>query len=127
MAKKEIYELKNRITSVNASIDSFSNVIKNIRYELEEAVKNRDNLEFLGIPMNKSFYKSLMWAIVGGLIILIIILFILFNRNLIITRQTSKEMATLRDEFENYRKTNREKMEKMVIEHFNEIKRIKGN
>ena len=125
-AKNEIYDLEKRIDVINKEKDSLNSLLQKSREELEDAVKNRNNLIFLGIPMNKILYNSLMWGILAVLTTLLIFVLLMYKRNSIITRQTRKEIHEIKEEFETYRKTNREKMEKMVIEHFNELQRLKG-
>jgi hypothetical protein len=40
---------------------------------------------------------------------------------------TKKEFQDLKVEFEAYRKTSREAREKLTMDHFNEIKKLKGS
>ena len=51
---------------------------------------------------------------------------LVFNRNMLITFNTKKELKDLKDEFEAYRKTSREAREKMTMDHFIEMKKLKG-
>jgi uncharacterized membrane-anchored protein YhcB (DUF1043 family) len=67
-----------------------------------------------------------MWTIVTGLIVILVIGFLLFKRNRSITVSTIKELKLLKDEYEAYRKTAREAREKMSMDHFNELKKLRG-
>jgi uncharacterized membrane-anchored protein YhcB (DUF1043 family) len=67
-----------------------------------------------------------MWTILGGLLALLLLGFLVFQRNLSTTSNTKKEFQELKNEFEAYRKTTREAREKLTMDHFNEIKRLKG-
>jgi uncharacterized membrane-anchored protein YhcB (DUF1043 family) len=67
-----------------------------------------------------------MWTILAGLIAVLVIGFLAFKRNLAAIFSTKKEFEDLKKEFETYRKTSREAREKLTMDHFNEIKRIKG-
>jgi hypothetical protein len=124
--RNEISNRDERISAMTASQDSVQDVLNGTRVELTQAIENRDSFFIFGLPVNKGFYNSLMWTIIVGLLVITALALIAFRRNLNLTRQTTKEYKDVRDEFEEYRKANREKMEKMVIEHFNEIKKIKG-
>jgi uncharacterized membrane-anchored protein YhcB (DUF1043 family) len=64
--------------------------------------------------------------IIIGLICALVFGFLAFKRNLSVTQNTKKELVELKDEFESYRKTSREAREKMSMDHFNEIRRLKG-
>ncbi len=125
-AKKEIIDLEKRAETIKKEKDSLNSLLGKTREELDDAVENRDNLVFFGIPMNKILYNTIMWGIVLGLSALLVMLMLLYKRNSIITRQTRKEITGIKEEFEAYRKSNREKMEKMVVDHFNEMKKLKG-
>ncbi|MCU0462015.1 MAG: hypothetical protein MUF36_08390, partial [Bacteroidales bacterium] len=52
--------------------------------------------------------------------------FLAFKRNLAVTRNTKKELDELKTEFEAYRQKTRLEREKMSMDHFNELKRLKG-
>jgi uncharacterized membrane-anchored protein YhcB (DUF1043 family) len=67
-----------------------------------------------------------MWTILVGLIAALLIGILLFNRNLSANSNTKKEFQELKNEFEAYRKTSREAREKLTMDHFNEIRRLKG-
>ena len=124
--KNKIHELENQIAVISKAQDSLNNKLNSTREELDHAVKNRNNLIFLGISVNKILYNVIMWSLIIGLILLLIILGMLYLRNHKITRLSKKELSELRDEFESYRKASREKVEKLVLDHFNEIKKVKG-
>ena len=126
VANTKIMSLNSQIAMNTASMDSLNSLLRTTRNELTQAVKERDSLFLFGIPMNKILYNTIMWALVAGLIIIAGLILILYNRNRVITNQTLKESEYLKEEFDSYRKLNREKIEQMVINHFNEIKKIKG-
>jgi hypothetical protein len=52
--------------------------------------------------------------------------FLVFKRNLSVIFSTKKEFQELKNEFETYKKTSREAREKLTMDHFHEIKRLKG-
>jgi hypothetical protein len=52
--------------------------------------------------------------------------FLAFRRNISVTTETKKELEDLKNEFEEYRTKSRIEREKMSLDHFNEIKRLKG-
>ena len=65
-------------------------------------------------------------AALAGLAVLLGMGFLAFKRNLIQTSETKKELQDLKGEFEAYRKSAREAREKMSMDHFNEIRKLKG-
>ena len=94
--------------------------------ERDQAIRDRDSLFLFGIPLSKTFYNVLLWGIIIVLAALTIIVFLMFFRSNRITREKTKDLKELQDEFDEYRKTSRERFEKQSIDHFNELKRLKG-
>jgi ATP-dependent Zn protease len=124
-AKQKMNELSMQINELDTEIGSLSTLLGDTRNELNIAIDNRDNISFLGIPMNKAGYNMFVWIIIGGLTILLIIGIMLYFRNRSVTASTLNEFGELREEFEQYKKKSREQREKLVMEHFNEVKKFK--
>jgi hypothetical protein len=124
-ARVQMHELSMRIRNLDYKIDSLSLILADTRGELDTAVENRDNISFVGIPLNKTAYNMLVWVIIGGLSILLLLGIFLYLRNRIVMGNTLNEISELKEEFENYKKSSRERREKLVMEHFNEIKKFK--
>ncbi len=122
----KLSEQRLEISTAKKEQDSLINILQKTREDLEYAVKNRDNMKFFGLSMHKVLYSTIVWLIIIGLSVLLIftLLFFLRNRSLMVDSQN--ELSSVQEEFENYRKTSREKIEKLVIDHFHEIKRLKG-
>lgn len=124
-ARSEIEQLNRTLLERNQQIASLNSDLKAAREERDIAIRNRDSLSLFGIQMNKTLYHSIMWFIVLGLAALVTILFLLFKRSHTVTAQTRKELENTREEFEEHRKSSREKYEKLVVNHHNEIMRLK--
>lgn len=112
--------------SLNLTIDSLKKNLELTKTNLEEMTRTKNSISVIGMHVNKSAYNNIMWIIVGGLVAVLVIGFLLFKRNLSAIFNTKKEYDDLKNEFDAYRKTSREAREKMTMDHFNEIKRIKG-
>jgi protein-S-isoprenylcysteine O-methyltransferase Ste14 len=67
-----------------------------------------------------------MWTVIGILAILLALGFLVFKRNLVVLRRTEKDLKELKDEFAAYRQTTRLAREKAEMDHFNAIKKLKG-
>jgi uncharacterized membrane-anchored protein YhcB (DUF1043 family) len=67
-----------------------------------------------------------MFAVIGGLLFLLVAGYLSFIRNRAISNYTKKEFEELKNEFDSYRSESREAREKLVMTHFNEIKRLRG-
>jgi uncharacterized membrane-anchored protein YhcB (DUF1043 family) len=67
-----------------------------------------------------------MWTLLAGLVALLLTGFLVFRRNLSIIFSTKKEFQELKNEFETYKKTSRETREKLTMDHFKELKKLRG-
>lgn len=119
MLKAERSELKNTIDSLNSTLES-------TKSSLEEMTRTKDSIKVLGLEINKTSYNSVMWIFIAGLLVILTLGFLAFRRNLTLTSSRKNELDEMKTEFEAYRKTTREAREKMSMEHFKEIQRIKG-
>ena len=126
-AKRVVNGLTAVLNSRDMEMDSLTVLLDDTREDLNLAIRNRDNIAFLGIPMSKTAYNLLVWLIIAGLAILLTLGSLIFTRNRVVTSKALRELEELNQEFESYRKSSREKREKLVMEHFNEIKRLKEN
>lgn len=122
----EITELTMAKTSLDRKIDSLNIIVSDARAKLDEAVKTKNNIRVLGMNVNKFVYNSIMWIILIGLTALLTLGFLIFKRNLIVTRNTRKDLEDLKAEFEAYRKQSREAREKMSMEHFNALRKLRA-
>ena len=126
-AMLEVEQLNSRLTERDFQIETLNTDLARTKNELEEAVKNRDSLSFLGIQMNKALYNTIMWFIILGLIALSVILLMLYRRTHQLTKEVKDELEAVWEEFDQYRKSSREKYEKLVVSHHSEIMKLKNN
>ncbi|TVQ15056.1 MAG: hypothetical protein EA361_06595 [Bacteroidetes bacterium] len=125
-AYAEIRQLNQQIAKQQSGIDSLNALQETTASERDTAIRDRDSLFLLGIPMTKTFYNVLLWSIIIGLAIVLLVIVVLFKRAHLIAGQKTREMKELQDEFDEYRKTSRERFEQQSIDHFNEVKRLRG-
>jgi hypothetical protein len=124
-ARTVIGELRQELEQAEQEIEALNADLERVREERDEAIRTKDSLSFLGIQMNKILYNTIMWVLVLVLLGLAGILFLLFKRSHVVTLQTKKELDNTKEEFETYRKNAREKYEKLVVSHHNEIMKLK--
>jgi hypothetical protein len=112
--------LTNRIDSLNKAQESFN-------AKLKEVTRTKESISVLGLEINKKAYNSFMWTIMAALVFLLLIGYFTFRQNRTITLRTKKDLNELMDEYEKYKKKTRLEREKMTIDHFNEIKKLRGS
>jgi hypothetical protein len=125
-AKSKIAGLNKSTLNLNLTIDSLRKTLETTKIRLEETTTSKNSISVIGLEINKLTYNKIMWTLLAGLIALLVIGFLAFKRNLSVIFSTKKEFQELKNEFETYKKTSREAREKLTMDHFNEIKRLKG-
>jgi hypothetical protein len=125
-AKGEIRQLNSQLASARSEIAALEQNLEQTMDDRDLAIKNKNSLSLIGIQMNKALYNSIMWIIVLALVILLVIVFLMFKRSFVVTRQTSKDLEETREEFESYRQQSRERYEKLVVQHHQEVLKLKG-
>lgn len=126
VSEKKIAGLTSKVNTLNIRIDSLENSLESTRTGLDDMTRTKNSIKVLGMNVNKVTYNGIIWTIIAGLIFLLILGLVIFKRNQVITETTQKELKTLREEFEEYRKSTRLAREKMTMDHFNEIKKLRG-
>jgi hypothetical protein len=112
--------------NLNLRIDSLENNLNVKKDEVKELTRTKNNIRVFGTELNKTSYNSLIWTIIAILATLLCIGFLAFKRNITVTSNTKKELKELKAEFEAYRQKTRLEREKVSMDHFNEIRKLKG-
>ncbi|MEE4214864.1 MAG: hypothetical protein V2I34_07330 [Bacteroidales bacterium] len=123
--RNEISDLNNRITSLNNANESLQNTLDETESSLDEVTRTKNNISLFGLEINKIAYNSLMLIIIASLIVLLVIGFMIYKRNMFMTNKTREDLENLKDEFEEYRQSSRRAREKMTMDHFKEIQKLK--
>jgi uncharacterized protein YoxC len=122
----KINTLDRSVSSLKNRADSLSTELESAKSGLETAIRTKDSFVLFGKEISKTAYNSIIWLIIIGLAVLLVMVFLSFRRSQVITRNTEKELKDLQDEFQAYRKTAREAREKMSMDHFNELRKLRG-
>ncbi len=115
-----IGELKNEITANEVSLQAQKETIKklkadlaNVEGQLTEVTAEKDAISFLGIPFSKATYSSLMWGIIGVLILTVVLLLVRFKSSNARTKESLKKLLETEKEFEAFRAKALEKEQRM--------------
>jgi hypothetical protein len=125
-AKSSITGYIGFIGSLNVRIDSLNNILNATKENLKKLTTTKNSISVIGMEVDKTSYNSIMWTIMAVLAFLLAIGYLAFKRFRTITLNTKKELKELREEFEGYRQKSRIEREKVSMDHFNEIKKLKG-
>lgn len=125
-SKQEIQALEITLSNANNQIKELQENISATQNDLDQALSEINSIGFFGKQVSKTFYNVLLWSIIGSLIFLGLAFYLLFRNARRLSRQRAFDLHDVLEEYENYRKTSRERLEKITIDHFNEIKKLKG-
>lgn len=103
---QEIIDLKNNIEILN-------NKITELDEELKATQKVAGSISFLGLLISKATYNIILWAIIAGLVVLLVIAYGSHARSLKLYSIARKEFTDLNEEFEEYRRTSQENKVKL--------------
>ena len=111
--KEEIKEHRALIDSQKQQAAKLEADLAAVRTQLKEVTAEKDAITFLGMPFTKSTYKSIMWAVVGILILALILFVVRYQRSHIHTREARAKLQETEKEFESYRTKTLEKEQRM--------------
>ncbi len=118
--------LRSELNEKNAEINKLTSDLDRIKEERNEAIRNKDSMNFLGINIAKTVYNSVVWFVILGLAILVTILFLSFRRAQFVTREAKEKLNALQEKYDSHQKSSREKYEKLVVAHHNELMKLKN-
>jgi len=123
---ERIRNLSRNLELLKQKSDSLAAELGSTKSNLEEAIATKNDFRFFGKEIYKTTYSGIMWLAITGLAALSVILFLAFKKSIVVTHRTENELNELKEEFQAYKKSAREAREKMSMDHFNEIKRLRG-
>jgi hypothetical protein len=118
--------LENLTSVLNGKTDSLNVLLNTTRASLEEVTTTKNSIKFLGLEIRKGVYNTIMWTIVGALVFILILGFLVFKRNLVVLLRTEKDLKELKDEFAAYKQSSRLAREKLEMDNFRAIQKLKG-
>ncbi len=124
-AKETIVNINNTNADLEETISDLNLQITKLSNEKDDAIKNRDSLVLFGFSMTKSAYNKLLWSIIIILLSLTTFVFLLFKRSNSVTRNALTDLEDIKKEFEEFRRVAHLNKEKLIVSHFNEIKKLK--
>jgi hypothetical protein len=124
--KTRVEQLKGSTEALNGSADSLKVLLASTRQQLDEVTATKNKIRILGLEINKTAYNTIMWILVGGLILLMAIGFLIFKRNLVVLLRTEKDLRDLKEEFAAYKQSSRLAREKVEMDLFRANQKLKG-
>lgn len=111
--KAEIEESQNAVLAQKENMAQLEAELASVNAQLETVKAEKDAIEFLGMPFSKGTYKSLMWSIVGVLVLALALFVYRFKKGHSTTQEAKKRLAETEKEFEAFRVKSLEKEQKL--------------
>lgn len=112
--RSELERAEGKIGTLQGEITSLQSNLASTNEKLDLVNQEKDSINFFGSQTSKASYKSIMWAIVGGLLALLAFFIFRFWRSNMITNQTKHSLVETQNEFEDHRKRTLEKEQKLM-------------
>lgn len=91
------------LASQQHTIDSLNSSNSKLQTDLSESQAKEEGISFFGALMQKGTYKTMMWAVVGILLLALIAIFMGFRNRAAVTRALSMRLSEIESEFEEHR------------------------
>lgn len=105
---------KSNILNQQKEIDSLKNELSEIEKLNEKLTTEEQQISFIGIPMNKAFYKTLTYTLILIFMGLFAIYFIKFRQSNTFTKEAKLTIKELEEEFEEHRTKALEREQKVM-------------
>lgn len=123
--KGELGETKNLVDTQRAEIESLKSNLKTTNDDLNSVTKEKDNIRFLGFPMTKQSYNTLLWSIIFALVALLLFFIFKYRSSNAITVQAQDSLTDTEKEFEAYKARALEREQKVRRELQDELNKQK--
>ncbi len=126
LLEDRLLNTQKKVQAKDLKIDSLNNLLATFNGKLTSAIKEKNTLNLLGIPIDKAAYNGIVWIIIGGLAFTLIIFVLMYKRSHVITVQTKNDLTELKSEYEAFRKRALEREEGIVRKYHNELMQYKN-
>jgi len=125
LGREKLREANATIAAQSSEIETLKADLGNTNNNLSAVTKEKDSISFLGIPMSKTGYNTILWSIIGVLAAATALFIGKFKRSNVITVDAKKGKAEIEEEFESYRQRSIEREQKLRRELQDEINKQK--
>ena len=124
-AKAKFNEANTTIATQRQEIENLKADLGKTNENLTSVTKEKDSISFLGIPMSKAGYNTVLWSIIAALSVLLGIFIGRFKRSNVITVEAKNAKAEIEEEYESHRQRSLEREQKLRRELQDEINKQK--
>ncbi len=103
-----------QISEQKTTISGLEETLVKTNEKLTLVTQDKDSISFLGMSLTKSSYKTILFSIIGVLLLLLGIFIFKFKNSNAITVQAKKALAETEEEFEDHRRRSLEREQKVM-------------
>lgn len=101
------------INQLESRIDSLEQNTQNLSNELATSRKKENGIEVFGAIIEKSLYQTILYSIIGLLVLLAIILFFRYRNSNLVTKDAKSKLEETEAEFESHRQRSLEREQQL--------------
>ncbi len=109
----EIENLKSEMNKQQTAASKVSADLEKIQLTLAETEEEKDSINFFGIQMSKGSYQTMMWSIIGLLLLGLVFFIFKFRSSNVLTKEAQHKLDETEVEFDEYRRKALEKEQKL--------------
>lgn len=110
---KDLADTKIVVSKQEGEIANLKSSLSNTESTLNATNEEKDNISLFGIQMSKASYKILMWAVIAGLLALLLFFIYKFKGSNSATRDAKHKLDEVESEFEEHRRNALEREQKV--------------
>lgn len=107
--QKEITSLKSSSSNYTSNTKNLQDSIQVLKDQLAQEQEKTDSFSFLGINTSKAFYSTVVWTIIGVLVVAAFVFLISYRKAKVDTVEFQKTAEQSQEEFATFRKKAMEK------------------
>ncbi len=115
-----------KINEQQKSITELQTKIDTLNTDLATSIGKEDAISFIGIPLDKATYNTIVWGIIFSLLAGLAFFIYRFNNSNVVTQETKSLLADTEEEFEQYKRKSIEKEQKLRRQLQDEINKQRG-
>lgn len=124
--KSEIKTKDQLIQSQKDSISDIKEIAATFESDFRQTLARTNSINFLGIEFLKSTYNTMVWSIIGIILILLLYFIYKFRNSNVVTTTAKSNLAELEDEFAIHKKKSLEREQKLRRQLQDEINKQRG-
>jgi preprotein translocase subunit SecF len=113
LLRTELNSTKNLLTEKENEINKLTNSLDTTNKNVTTLNNEKDNINFFGTLISKGLYNTILWSIIGLLILALVTYILRFNRSNSITKETNNNFAELEREHESHRQRSLEREQQL--------------